>query len=203
MKGSLERKRGSQFAEAAMILPLIVLSLGILLSLVRLDRLQENEFFLLANKTEKAMLPASTSYTAEIAIPLFRKELRFQEMLYAHPFSGEKFDATGIGTEALEREEGIVWVFPRRGEKYHIESCRIVTVYPFERILTPALKKQYSPCSLCNPETVEIGTPVYVFKTGDVYHTASCPNVTRYVIPMAKTQAEEKGYEPCSYCNMN
>jgi hypothetical protein len=197
------RRRGSQFVEAALTLPLLVLSLALLLFLVRLDRIQESKMFDLAAETERTMLPNTVSYTVSVPLSAFGRQLRFREVLLARPFIGEEPIDGPLGGEALEEDGTAVWVFPRRGERYHKKECRIVTVYPFERILTASLKRIYEPCSNCRPGGLTIGTPVYVFATGDVYHRQSCASVTRYVVPMAEEQAYGKGYTPCSYCIRN
>ena len=149
------------------------------------------------------MLPRTDSYAVTVPLSLFGRTLRFREVLLAHPFTGEEPEEGPLGEEALEEEGGGVWVFPRRGERYHKKECRIVTVYPFERILTASLRRSFEPCSNCHPESLANGTPVYVFATGSVYHRRACASVTRYVVSMAEDQAKEKGYTPCSYCSTN
>ena len=204
MRGSAYgRKRGSQFVEAALVLPLLILSLALLLFLVRIDRTQEAKMYVLAAETERTMLPNTVSYSLTLPLPVVGRTLRFREFLLAHPFTGEAPEDGPLGEEALEEDGDAVWVFPRRGERYHIKECRIVTVYPFEGILSASLRRKYEPCSNCHPESLPNGTPVYVFTTGSVYHRRSCASVTRYVVPMAEEQAKEKGYTPCSYCSTN
>ncbi len=199
----LRRRRGSQFVEAALVLPILILALLLLLTLIRLDRIQSARMYELARETEQTMLPNARSYTVSVPLPVFARTVRFREILLARPFVGREPEEGPLGTEALENEDETVWVFPRRGERYHKKECRIVTVYPFERILSASLRRRYGPCSNCHPESLVNGTPVYVFATGDVYHRRSCASVTRYVIPMSGEQATEKGYTPCSYCGSN
>jgi len=196
-------RRGSQFVEAALVLPLLILVLALLVFLVHLDRLQESKMYGLAIETERTMMPNATVYSVSVPIPLFERTIRFSEVLLAHPFTGEKPLDGPLGEETLEEDGDSVWVFPRRGERYHKKECRIVTVYPFERILGAALRRQYEPCRNCHPAELPNGTPVYVFTTGGVYHRRSCASVTRYVVPMAEEQAQERGYTPCSYCSLN
>ena len=101
----------------------------------------------------------------------------------------------------LEKDEkaDTVWVFPRAGERYHKENCSYIDVKAQETVLSKRTARERSPCKLCKPEA-RVGSIVYCFKTGDVYHTALCTTVDRYVISMEREDAIEKGYTPCMKC---
>jgi hypothetical protein len=44
-------------------------------------------------------------------------------------------------------------------------------------------------------------TTVYVTKTGDKYHTATCKYLKKSKITMTLGDAIESGYEPCKVCD--
>jgi hypothetical protein len=47
------------------------------------------------------------------------------------------------------------------------------------------------------PETDET---VYITKSGTKYHRAGCQSLSKSAIPISKTEAEKRGYTPCSRC---
>lgn len=121
--------------------------------------------------------------------------------VYFRPFIGR--DNTNANFESPEEERAYeeVWVFPKSGERYHTEDCRIVNAYPQQRVLTAGVKIKYNPCKLCNAKALPNGSVVYCFKSdGSKYHRASCSAVEKYVISMDKSDAEAKGYTPCKIC---
>ena len=121
--------------------------------------------------------------------------------LYFRPFIGK--DNTSAAFENPEEDEAYeeVWVFPKSGERYHTEDCRIVKSYPQQRVLTQGVKLKYGPCKLCNAKSLPNGSVVYCFKSeGSKYHRASCSAVEKYVISMDRSDAEAKGYTPCKIC---
>ncbi|GAB1475436.1 hypothetical protein MASR2M70_02680 [Bacillota bacterium] len=146
----------------------------------------------------------SLLYNAEIPLPLvFNREPEFEQRLLFRGFIGALPKGKGIGFDEMEASGGLnsVFVFPRAGEKYHRDDCRIIDVYPVEKVLSRILKERYSPCRLCNAKELPYGCLVYCFdKSGKVYHKGSCTTVERYVVEMQMDEALEKGYTPCFYC---
>lgn len=43
--------------------------------------------------------------------------------------------------------------------------------------------------------------PVFITKTGKKYHLDGCSGVSRTKIPSTRRQAEQRGLQPCSFCN--
>lgn len=43
--------------------------------------------------------------------------------------------------------------------------------------------------------------PVFITKTGKKYHLDGCSGVSRTKIPSTRGQAEQRGLQPCSFCN--
>jgi len=204
-----------------LVAPLLFLAMGAVIFLMRLDLMQEQVMYEFAEEAkEKAFaahflkqeegdgslqeLYSKKRFTVKIPLPLLAgRRIEFQEVLRYRGFTGLKTEGTPMTFPEMEEEgtDGIVWVFPRRGERYHKRECRIVTVYPEERLLSEKLKRTFRPCENCDPAALEPGSPVYCFPSGSVYHKESCTAVERYVIPMNLQQAEEKGYTACSYCS--
>lgn len=100
----------------------------------------------------------------------------------------------------LEDDDSTVYVFPVAGERYHDFDCSFIQNDPIQQILTGEIRKKYSPCRLCRPDEYADGHVVYVFRTGNVYHSGDCYIVDRYVVPMVKRKAVEQGYSPCRKC---
>ncbi len=153
---------------------------------------------------DSGYVDASLMYEVNIALPLsFSRGISFQEHLAYRGFVGRQKGVEGFGFDEMEKSDNpnAVFVFPRAGERYHKADCRIIKVYPVEKILSPALKKQYKPCRLCKSGDLPYGSRVYCFEsTGKVYHKGSCTTVDRYVVEMDRQEAIDKGYTPCAYC---
>ncbi len=94
-----------------------------------------------------------------------------------------------------------VWVFPVAVERYHVVDCPYIKVNARQMLLTDSIRRRYEACSLCDPQGLPNGSLIYCFpRAGKVYHRASCTQVDRYVVSMSVTEAEKKGYTPCSKC---
>ena len=107
----------------------------------------------------------------------------------------------GESKQLLDSDGERVFVFPKYGEKYHSEGCRIMKEGSVEAILTEQLKRRYSACKTCKPSSLTYGSLVFMFSDGSrVYHRKECPCITKYYVSMPKSEAEAEGYEPCFYC---
>lgn len=153
---------------------------------------------------DSGLVNTSLSYELEIPLPLaFNRELAIEQHLLFRGFVGADNLGEPMGFDAMEREEkaSSVYVFPRAGERYHRKDCRIIDVYPVEKVLSKDIRKKYKPCKLCKAEALPPGCLVYCFdKSGKVYHKGSCTTVDRYVIEMDRDEAIEKGYTACLFC---
>lgn len=149
------------------------------------------------------LISGTLSYWVDIPLPFVKRQLRFTRQLVSRGFIGATDHTDPLGFDLMESVEAssTVYVFPRAGEKYHNQTCRLLHAQAVETFLTPGLKKEYQPCSICMAESLPLGTKVYVFpNTGEVYHRSTCPLVDRYVVPMELVDAIRDGYKPCSYC---
>lgn len=177
-----------------------------------LKRLKDHELVELKNinierfgfRQDPGIVNYRLSYEIDVPLPLsFRRGLKFEQTLLFRGFIGAENADGGLGFDEMERPDSLssVYVFPRAGEKYHRFDCRVIDVYPVERILSPEIKRVYRPCKLCNASCLPWGCRVYCFeKNGKVYHRGSCTTVDRYVVEMDKEEAVEKGYTPCLFC---
>lgn len=151
-----------------------------------------------------ALTMISLKYTLPIPVPsIFVSEMNFQERIVFRAFVGKNSfgQVRSFSEMELEKDAETVYVFPRAGERYHGKSCRILRQISQKTLLSLQLKKKYDPCKTCQPQTMPMGSIVYVFKdSGEVYHRGSCSSVQRFVIPMEKEEAEQKGYTPCHIC---
>jgi len=50
------------------------------------------------------------------------------------------------------------------------------------------------------PGPVSAGETVYITKSGSKYHRAGCQYLSRSSIPISRSEAERRGYSPCSRC---
>lgn len=94
-----------------------------------------------------------------------------------------------------------VFIFPKRGEKYHSRGCGFLTAASTHTSLTPALRRKYSSCPLCRSRNASIGSKVYYFPAaGEAYHLHGCPSLERNYIEIDRKDAVRRGYTPCSKC---
>ncbi len=140
-------------------------------------------------------------YELPFAVRLTENPVCEQTFLF-RAFVGSSAEGRPLGFEAMETESGggSVWVFPRSGERFHDEECRIIKVYPRQKILTDSLRRSYRSCSVCHAGMLSNGSLVYCFVNGEVFHRKTCSNVEKYVVLMERSEAEAQGYSPCGIC---
>lgn len=125
----------------------------------------------------------------------------FSGRVTARAFTGKLHKTPPTPGEDLEEEEKLVYIFPEWGMKHHGKSCTYVKANCQMVYLSPDTQKGYAPCSLCNASSAQIGSPVFCFtESGSVYHLRECRIVERYYVEMKKSDAQSKGYTPCSKC---
>ena len=107
----------------------------------------------------------------------------------------------GESVQLVDADDERVYVFPKRGERYHSAGCQIMKEGSVEAILTEQLKRRYSACKTCKPSSLAYGSLVFMFSDGSrVYHRKECPCITKYYVSMPKSEAEAEGYTPCFFC---
>lgn len=94
-----------------------------------------------------------------------------------------------------------VFIFPKRGEKYHSAGCGFLTAASTSGVLTSSIRSQYRSCPLCRSGKAENGSRIYYFPAaGEDFHLSGCPSLQRNYIEIDKKDAIERGYTPCSKC---
>jgi len=94
-----------------------------------------------------------------------------------------------------------VYVFPKRGEKYHSEGCEFLNAASTSTALNESIKKKYKSCPLCHSSKAKNGDLIYYFPAaGEDYHLPGCPSLQRNYIEIDKSVAIERGYTPCGKC---
>lgn len=164
----------------------------------------ERDYLYDIDKDDPGRMSCSLLYVIKIPLPLaFNREMEIEQRLLFRGFIGAVPNGKGMGFDEMEKPGGSdsVYVFPRAGERFHQAACRMIDVYPVEKVLSQNLKKRYSPCKLCEANELPFGCRVYCFdKSGKVYHRGSCTTVDRYVVEMQRDEAVAEGYTPCAYC---
>ena len=101
----------------------------------------------------------------------------------------------------MDEDSEPVYIFPRRGERYHSKGCTFLRAAYTSRALSSSLKRQYKACPLCHSGKAGEGTLVYCFPAdGEAYHLSGCPSMQRNYIETEKRTAVERGYTPCGKC---
>ena len=94
-----------------------------------------------------------------------------------------------------------VYIFPKRGEKYHSAGCRHLTAASTSGVLTQDMKRKYKSCPLCKSGKAAGGSRVYYFPAaGEDYHLGGCPSLQRNYIEIERQVAMDRGYGACSTC---
>ncbi len=130
--------------------------------------------------------------------------LPFPEYFTLDPASQKKVVFRPFVGESVQNTAGDmtgVYIFPKRGERYHSASCYILRDGNIEVLLTSKLREEKNPCKSCSPEKLPNGAKVYMFSVkSDVYHKKSCPTITKRYICIPKGEAISQGYTPCRIC---
>ena len=103
--------------------------------------------------------------------------------------------------EMAGKDARAVYIFPKRGERYHSKGCGFLTAASTTGVLTSGMKKKYKPCPICGSRKAGIGTRIYYFPDyGESYHLGGCPALERNYIEIDLRDAVARGYTPCSKC---
>ncbi|MCQ2547095.1 MAG: hypothetical protein MJ161_06075 [Clostridia bacterium] len=147
------------------------------------------------------------SATVHLSLPLgFGRDYGIEGRIHYRDFDGKKYSRNALGAEGLESNAGStsVWIFPQSGTRYHSESCTYVKACVHGSILTDSLKSRYSACEMCDSGSLPTGSIVFCFSGDDTaYHRGSCRCINRHTIVIDKSEAEKRGYSPCSKCGGN
>ncbi len=207
-----DRRRASVIVDAAVCLPVFLLAMGLILCLMMEIRAEENEFCILTDKAVKDMQVKGAVYrlshgsvsvqgvrekraSVSVRLPYIadKGKTKAVEYLVYRPFIGADGDP--------DRGDTRVYVFPKRGQRYHTRECFILQEGAVEVILSKDLRKKYKACTICHPEELKNGSHVFMFgSNSSMFHRKSCASISKAFISMTLSQAESDGYTPCMHC---
>lgn len=219
-------KRGSIIVDAAISLPIFLIAMCTILSLL-LQVGREDNAMLSMFKTSQTVTRtlAATGYTtgqgasdeflgalgqdnegiintleqgSEELINSLSQDDRgdlylFKEghVLVFRPFIGEKSESDG------DR----VYIFPKYGERYHIEGCSTLRNGERVEVLTDKVKRQYKACEICKPDELPNGATVCIYSdVSHTYHRESCATITKSYECISRKDAIDQGYTACQLC---
>ncbi|MBQ9826360.1 MAG: hypothetical protein IJM61_04200 [Firmicutes bacterium] len=190
-------KRGSLFVDAACTLPVFIISICMLLALINQAGAEETAYKDMASraKTQVDVIAASgLDMDTDVLFQTARPGNGVLLRLVYRPFIGE---SRGIADE----DDELVYVFPKRGIRYHRAGCGTMIDGDREVILTNALRREYSACRICKPGSLPNGAYVCLYSDNStVYHRRSCASITKSFETMTRSEAEKHGYTPCLLC---
>ena len=190
-------KRGSVLVDAACCLPAFIISICLLLSLINQAGAEESSYAKMAKQVQVEVdLMAVAGFDTDVDYLIqfgFPGNGVMTKLLY-RPFVGESDDISG-------EDDELVYVFPKRGIRYHRYGCSTMIDGDRELVLTNAVRNNYAACKICKPAALPNGALVYMYsEDSSVYHRKSCASVTKSFETMSRSEAEGKGYTPCMLC---
>ena len=131
-----------------------------------------------------------------------RSEARYSLGLVTRAYVGKIRNISNMSADELAGADSEpVFIFPKRGEKYHSEGCGFLTAASTSGTLSSSLRRKYKPCPLCGSRKAANGSKIYYFPSaGESYHLRGCPALQRNYIEIDKKDAIARGYTPCSKC---
>lgn len=103
--------------------------------------------------------------------------------------------------DLMDNDSVPVFVFPKRGEKYHSKGCGFLRAASRSGILSQSVRKKYRSCPLCRSGKAGNGSLIYYFPAaGEDYHLPGCTCLQRNFIEIDMQTALERGYTACSIC---
>ncbi len=122
--------------------------------------------------------------------------------LVTRAYVGRERDEGNMTAEEFAAEDSKpVYIFPKRGERYHSEGCDFLNASSRSGALSETIRNRYKACPLCHSGSAETGALIYYFPAaGEDYHLPGCPSLQRNYIEVDKSVAVERGYTACSKC---
>ncbi|MFA7503061.1 MAG: hypothetical protein WCY55_08365 [Anaerovoracaceae bacterium] len=122
-----------------------------------------------------------------------REPVAYKQALF-RPFVGESLQDD-------PEDRTLVYVFPKRGIRYHIRSCSTLREGEISGVLNARIRRSYAPCKLCKPASLPDGAQIHLFSEASrVYHRVDCPTVKKSYVQMQRSEAVSQGYTPCMLC---
>ena len=131
-----------------------------------------------------------------------KAEAKYELSLVTRAYVGRERDESSMSAdEFADHDADAVFIFPKRGEKYHSKGCGFLKAASRSSALSSSLQKKYKSCPLCRSGKAGTGDLIYYFPSaGEDYHLPGCPSLQRNFIETDRRTAEERGYSPCAKC---
>ena len=131
-----------------------------------------------------------------------KAEADYDLSLATRAYVGRERDESSMTAEEFADEDAeAVYIFPKRGEKYHSKGCTFLRAASTSAALTGSIKRRYRSCPLCHSSSAENGALIYYFPSdGEDYHLPGCPSLQRNYIEIDRDTARRRGYTACSKC---
>jgi len=149
------------------------------------------------------LIAVSYDMTLETPNPIgINAKAGYELSLVTRAYVGRERDTGSMSADDFMDNDSIpVFIFPKRGEKYHSEGCGFLKAASRSGTLNASIKKKYKSCPLCRSGHATHGTLIYYFpSTGEDYHLPGCSSLQRNYIETDKATAIERGYTACSKC---
>ena len=130
-----------------------------------------------------------------------KAKAEYEVSLVTRAYVGRYRGDNKMSADEFMGDADAVYIFPKRGERYHNSSCRHLKAASRSGVLTSSIKKQYKSCPLCKSGKASMGTLIYYFPAaGEDYHLRGCPSLQRNYVEVDKKTAKERGYTACGTC---
>ena len=171
-------------------------------SLVRSSKLKEAGFRTSRWGTDELILFDLTLKLRKDNPAGINSEADYDLSLVTRAYVGRERDAGNMSADDFADDDSEpVFIFPKRGEKYHSEGCGFLRAASTSGPLTASVRSKYRSCPLCHSGKAGIGSLVYYFPAaGEDYHLSGCAALQRNYIETDKRTALERGYTACSKC---
>ena len=190
-------RRGSLFVDAACTLPVFILSVCLLISLINQANAEQDSYAKMRGRAKiqvDAIAASGLGISTDVLFQIDWPGNGVLTKLIYRPFIGES-------ENIAETEDYLVYVFPKRGERYHRDGCSTMKAGDIETVLTRSLRRKYKACQICKPGKLPDGALVCIYSdASDVFHRRSCASITKSYETMTRSEAERKGYTPCMHC---
>ena len=133
------------FVDAACTLPVFIISICLLLSVINQAGAEETAFQTMARRAKAqtdVIAASSLDIETDVLLQLSRPGNDVTLRLIYRPFVGES-------KSIADSDDSQVYVFPKRGIRYHVLGCSTLVNGDREVILTNAVRRSYSACRIC------------------------------------------------------
>lgn len=146
----------------------------------------------------------AVSYRLTLGMPNplgIRARADYELSLVTRAYVGRERDGDGMSAGEFAGDGDPVFIFPKRGERYHSRGCRFLMAASRSSALTTSIRNRYKSCPLCRSGGTELGALIYYFPAaGEDYHLPGCPSLQRNYIETDRRDAVERGYTACRTC---